>query len=125
MALTPSPSPNEQPYGGPERRRAPRASAPLSVRIDVKDRRFETRVRDVSKSGVCFSSPVEIPEMTLLRIDLELPGKPVKHLRADGAVVRCVKGSSGEHSIAVFFTAIDAEARADLESFVAERLSRV
>ena len=122
--ITPEPSRMERVYKGPERRQHPRANAEMPITIGAKDRRFEARVRDISKSGICFSSPIHFPAMTVLRMDLQLPGKPAKNVRADGAVVRCVKSPTGDYSVAVFFTGITESEQSALADFVGTNLTR-
>lgn len=125
MAAEPERAPAAGPYRGPERRQHPRAKTELPITIGAKDRRFAAQVQDLSRSGVSFTCPVAFTPMTVLRMDLELPGKDGARVRADGAVVRCVKSATGDHSVAVFFTAIEDEDRAAITSFVESRLTRV
>jgi PilZ domain-containing protein len=88
-----------------ERRAHPRAKASLPVTIGAADRRIAARVRDLSRSGISFFAPTPFKEMTAVKVDLELPGAKPTQVRADGAVVRCLK-MDGEYEVAIFFTAI-------------------
>ncbi len=106
---------------GRERRRHERATAewPISIIIDGGLR--EAKIRDVSRSGVCFFLDRPIEEMTLLDISFELPGQgaPVK---GRGAVVRCERISTIlEHvEIAVFLTDMPDPDREAIEKYVTE-----
>src|SRR5262245_14978453 len=128
--MTPStPTPATPPrgeanYRGAERRKDPRAKAEFFVTLEAKDRRVEARVRDISRSGVAFTSKIPFTEMTVLRIDLAIPGHSNAMIRADGAVVRCAKGSGGDYDVAVFFTSIDDSARAAIAQFVSKSPAR-
>ncbi len=89
------------------------------------------RVRDVSKSGVCFFVERALPLMSVLSVALRLPDPPAPLggaaaleqglLRARGAVVRCQRISpSLEHfEVAVFLHEISAHDQARLERYVA------
>jgi len=77
----------------------------------------EAALKDLSISGLCCVYPQELSEMSLLQIDLELPGCERCH-RLQGAVVRC-KAVPPSYEVAVFFTEVSAEAKAALESYVA------
>lgn len=63
-------------------------------------------MRDVSRAGVCFFIDREIPVMTRMRIDLELPVPDgLRFVTGTGVVVRCERISQRiEHyEVAVFF----------------------
>lgn len=105
-----------------ERRAHPRAKAAFPITIGAAQRRIAARVRDVSRSGVCFVAPTAFPEMTAVKVDLELPGRPGTVVKADGAVVRCVPSGS-EFEIAIFFTAIGEDDRAAIGEVVDSRLA--
>ena len=78
-------------------------------------------MRDVSRAGICFFLDRPIPEMTSLRIDLELPvPEGMRFIRGDAVVVRCDKISDRlEHyEIAAFLNNMADPDRDALESFV-------
>lgn len=93
---------------GRERRAHPRAEAPWPVDLLLADGPCKARLRDVSRSGVCFFVDRPIGMMTLLQLELDLPangsGAQPRRLRGAGAVVRCERISPGvEHyEVAVF-----------------------
>ena len=70
--MTEDPSALPQPADA-DRRQWPRADADWPVRLLLPEGHFEARVRDVSRAGLCFFLDRPIPEMTSLRLDLELP----------------------------------------------------
>lgn len=104
-----------------ERRRAKRAAADLPITVDCSTGRIKARVRDISTSGICFFLNDPVPEMTAVKIDLEIPleGKKEK-ISGDGAVVRCQRIAQGvEHyEVAVFFTHIRDAGKQILERYV-------
>jgi hypothetical protein len=104
-----------------DRRRWPRAGADWPIRLLLPEGHFEARVRDVSRAGICFFLDRPIPEMTSLRIDLELPvPEGMRFIRGDAVVVRCDKISDRlEHyEIAAFLNNMADPDRDALESFV-------
>jgi hypothetical protein len=119
-----NPSPRKANYGGPERRAHPRARVEFPITIEAKDRRVAARVRDVSRSGIAFLSKIPFPEMTVLRVDVAIPGGAKPMIRADGAVVRCEKDASGDYDVAIFFTAIGDDDREEIARFVSGRLAK-
>ena len=111
-------NPVPRPQGSDERRHHPRATVDWPLTIALEDGPHEARLRDVSRSGVSFYLDQRVPEMTLLRLELELPGSGVR-VRGTGVVVRCQPVSPAlEHfEVAVFLNdmgAEDREARAAL-----------
>ncbi len=104
-----------------ERRKSPRVNAEFPIYIDTAAGRQKARVRDLSSKGVCFFLPQPIPEMTAVRVDLELPSKDsTAKVTGDGAVVRCRRIASGvEHyEVAVFFTYMPEDGKSVLDHFV-------
>ena len=106
---------------GVERRRHPRVALDWPVTISLADGDYEARLRDVSKVGVCFFLDRRIPEMTILRMDLELPGGTGTKVRGSGVVVRCLALSPAvdHYEVAVFLNDIGEESRERLEAYVA------
>lgn len=102
-----------------ERRRAPRALASFSVQLSLADGKPAT-LKDISEIGLCCTSPVEVPEMTMLAVDFQLPGQAQKH-RVQGAVVRCepARGRPSQFEIAVWFQEVPPATRSALKGFVA------
>ena len=119
--MTDDPLTTPEPTGA-ERRQYPRADADWPIRLLLPEGHFEARVRDVSRAGICFFLDRPIPEMTSLRIDLELPVQEgMRFVRGDAVVVRCDKISDRlEHyEIAAFLNDMAAPDRDALEAFVA------
>ncbi len=109
---------------GDERRRWPRAHADWPIRLALADGEYEARVRDVSRAGVCFFIDREVPVMTRMRVDLELPVRDgLRFVTGSGVVVRCERISQriDHYEVAVFFHDM-AEPDADaLAAYVAGR----
>ena len=129
-----------------DRRLHPRASADWTAEIALSDGSLaRARVRDVSRSGVCFFVERALPLMSVLSIALRLPdssklastrglaassardaGRDPRLdqglVRARGAVVRCEKISPAlEHfEVAVFLHEISDGDRERLARFVTE-----
>jgi len=105
---------------GRERRQHPRAVAEWPLVIALPSGRHPARLRDVSRAGVSFYLDRPIALMTVLQLNLELPGARAKRVSGTGAVVRCEKISAQvEHyEIAVFLHEMDEEARAAIEEYV-------
>lgn len=120
--MTEEPSALPQPTeADADRRRWPSAGADWPIRLLLPEGHFEARVRDVSRAGICFFLDRPIPEMTSLRIDLELPvPEGMRFIRGDAVVVRCDKISDRlEHyEIAAFLNNMADPDRDALESFV-------
>ena len=94
-----------RPGGGRERRQHPRSEAPWPVQLLLASGPCEARLRDISRGGVCFFLDQPIAPMTLLALELELPGpRGKRQIRGQGAVVRCERISPAvEHyEVAVF-----------------------
>ena len=91
------------PREGDERRHHPRASVDWPIAIALEGGVHEARLRDVSRSGVSFYIDRRVPEMTLLRLELELPGS-AERLRGTGVVVRCrsLSPAVDHYEVAVF-----------------------
>ncbi len=100
----------------PERRRAPRAIATFPILMSDREGPAEATLKDLSSNGLCCIYPQELPEMSILQIDLDLPGGKARH-RIQGAVVRCEQVQAG-YEVAVYFTEVSSEARAALEAYV-------
>src|SRR5262245_43387622 len=102
-----------------ERRRAPRAIADFPIQLTEPKGPAAARLKDLSTIGLCCTTSARFPEMTLLGIDLQLPGQPQRHA-IQGAVVRCepVRASKGSYEVAIFFTLIDAAAKAAVGAWV-------
>ena len=120
--MTQDPSALPQPTNADDdRRRWPRADADWPIRLLLPEGHFEARVRDVSRAGICFFLDRPIPEMTSLRIDLELPVQEgMRFVRGDAVVVRCDKISDrlDHYEIAAFLNNMADPDRDALEAFV-------
>jgi len=111
-----------------ERRRFPRVRADLPLRLTFRDKTVETRIQDLSGSGIRFKAPAPLPILSRVQIALELPDPtagPATSIAITGVVVRCLEGdAAGEarYDTAIFFEDLSEIARARLARFVAGRL---
>lgn len=110
-------------HGGSERRRHPRVTVDLPITISLADGEHEARLRDVSRAGICFFLDRRVPEMTLLRMRLDLPGTAGgarAAIEGRGVVVRCEALSPhvDHYEVAVFLDELGPEARERLEAYV-------
>lgn len=122
MALSPTPESSTPDGGGAERRQWRRARAEWPITILLDDGPHEARVRDVSRGGVCFFLDRPLGEMTLLKMEFEIPVEQgVRHITGQGAVVRCERISEviDHYEIAVFLTEMAQPDRETIESYVA------
>lgn len=108
-----------------ERRRAPRAKASFPVQLNLRAEAAPATLKDISSNGLCCRFHEPIREMTLVHMDLRLPGTGSAH-GVDGVVVRCDKlrgESPPAYEVAVYFTGIAPEARAAIHGFVTTQLA--
>jgi len=104
-----------------ERRRAPRARADFPIRLSPLGSATPARLKDLSAIGLCCTTGQKIEEMTLVGIELQLPGQPDRHA-VQGAVVRCepTRAQKGQYEVAVYFTEITDAARSAVNAYVAQ-----
>lgn len=93
----------------PQERRFPRVKPDVSVEYNVSSSAAEgtreTHLLDMSANGISFSVPGPIPEKTVLKMQMTVPG--IDHIiTAVGHVVRNFT-IDGEHSVAVEINSID------------------
>jgi hypothetical protein len=119
---------------GAERRRAQRVDATLALNLHIDIPGMEGAAApetiNVSSTGVYFRSTRYIEPMTKLSLNFDVPtdgegtAGPVV---CEGIVARVVPEvpapDTAEYEIAVFFTVIDADSLANLESYIALRLA--
>jgi hypothetical protein len=111
------------PREGDDRRHHPRVSVDWPLAIALDDGVHEARLRDVSRSGVSFYLDRRVPEMTLLRLELDLP-ETGERVSGTGVVVRCRPLSPAlEHfEVAVFLNEMSADDRRSLAELVTRSL---
>lgn len=117
-------SPEQRTPSGRERRAHPRAICDGSITIQLADGDHRARLRDVSRAGICFYLDRPLPEMTVLSVRIDLPGRAggqPGRIEGRGAVVRCLPISMGvEHyEIALFLNELGEPERERLDAFVA------
>ena len=110
------------PREGDERRHHPRAAVDWPLEITLEDGVHEARLRDISRSGVSFYLDQRVPEMTLLRLLLELPDSGGR-IAGTGVVVRCrpVSPALEHYEVAVFLNEMDDRDRETLARLVRAR----
>jgi len=112
-----------------ERRKEPRVAAQHPLRFTFAGRTVETRIVDLSNSGIRFNTPSALPVMSQMQISLELPDgtAPAVRISITGVVVRCaaMRGRTElAYDAAIFFENISpASARARLQRFVREHVT--
>ena len=108
-----------------ERRRHPRVRADAPLQLTLKDGTVETRIRDLSSSGIRFPAPSAMPLLSRVQIALELPdaagGKAREFLAITGVVVRCDKTLSAPapYDTAIYFQDLSDQARLQLTRYLA------
>ena len=111
-----------------ERRRDPRVAAQLPLRFTFAGKTVESRIVDLSKSGIRFHTPAALPVMSRMQISLELPDGAAAEppIAIVGVVVRCaqVRGRREfPYDAAIFFEDVSpASARMRLQRFVETRV---
>lgn len=112
---------------GTERRQQPRVAADLPLRLTFKDFVVETRILDLSTSGIRFATTDALPLMSRVQIALELPELSQAGsapLAITGVVVRCDRipvGGVDHYDTAIYFEELSDGARARLAQFVASQ----
>jgi len=117
-----------------ERRRTPRIELDLPLQLTLGDRLVDTRISDISTSGVRFRTPEALPLMTRVQIGLELPAGGGKSeegpVALHGVVVRSdlrpdpsgdPDPAGGPFETAIFFDELSAEAHGRLVRFLESR----
>ena len=127
MSPPPTPQPLPEPARAPnpaERRRWPRARAERPATVAIDGGAHEARVRDISAAGVCFFLDRPLPEMSRVRVQLELPvAGGTRVVSGLGAVVRCERiGMAIEHfEIAVYLQEVAEPDRLTIAEYVRRR----
>lgn len=110
-----------------ERRRHPRVSVNLALRLTFKDRTVETVISDLSNSGIRFRAPTELPLLSRVQIGLELPEPQgaggSASLAITGVVVRSdpIADAQSPFDTAIYFEDLSDGARAKIARFVGSR----
>jgi hypothetical protein len=90
---------------GAERRQHQRARADWPITIVLDDGVHQAKIRDVSRAGVSFFLDRPILEMTVLRVQFDIPVVGgIRKIQGLGAVVRCerIARNLEHYEIAVF-----------------------
>jgi hypothetical protein len=107
-----------------ERRRAPRAEVSLPIQLSPRGEAQPGTLVNLSTSGLGCRFSESISEMTLVGIDLDLPGARVR-TTVQGAVIRCdkVRGvNPPTYDIGIFFTEMSDATRAAIQGFIEQQL---
>lgn len=119
---------SKKPKDGADRRRWTRANADLPITLFLAAGKCEARIRDLSRSGVCFFLDRPIPMMTVLQMSFALRVKDgLRHVNGYGAVVRCEKISKAidHYEIALFLHEMAEADRRAIEEYVRARAGDV
>ena len=114
------------PSSGQERRKWHRAQVEWPITIAMEDGTHQARIRDISRGGVCFFLDRPLKEMTVLRMEFDLPVKSGRRtVSGTGAVVRCEKISAAidHYEIAVFMQEMAEPDRETIAEYVASQRS--
>lgn len=107
-----------------ERREHPRIDVSLPLRLTIGEDTVETRITNLSNSGIRFRTPSPLPLMSRVQIALELPAADVgtpAPLAITGVVVRCEQLPGNPETpfdTAIYFEDLSDRARAQLAHFV-------
>jgi len=103
-----------------ERRKHPRSRTGLRHKARAPEDGLINHVENISGSGVLCSTQTPVPEMTKLRIVLELPAPVGREVEAEGIVVRCdaVDRHGSEFRVAILYTSVSEEDRDAIETYV-------
>ena len=115
------PTPSGSPSSERERRQWHRAPAEWPITIRLQDGDHEAKLRDVSRGGICFFLDRPIREMTVLRMEFDLPVQTgLRRISGMGAVVRCERISQAldHYEIAVFLQDMAQPDRETVEAYV-------
>ena len=109
-----------------ERRREPRVAVQLPLRFTFAGKTIDTRIVDLSNSGIRFHTPQPLPVLSRMQMTLQLPeGKRTTAITIIGVVVRCteIRGRGKRpFDAAIFFEDVSpASARNRLNEFVGSR----
>ncbi len=92
-----------------EQRKHKRSKTPFEGLIDASDSSLQSKIVNISVSGILASTMVPVAEMTTVDMTLEVPTAPLELLEVDGTVVRCYPAadSPGEFLVAILFKNVD------------------
>jgi hypothetical protein len=111
-----------------DRRRDERVTLRSPVELTAADETVPAALKNLSVAGLLCTTSRNFPELTLLKVALDLPGDGEERLRLElsGAVVRCepIRHGTGKRrfELALYFTELGAKARQSLEDLVRRRL---
>lgn len=92
-----------------EQRRHKRSKTPFEGLIDSSDSSMQSRIVNISVSGILASTLVPIAEMTTVDMTIEVPTAQLQLLEVEGTVVRCYPDpdNPGEFLVAILFKNVD------------------
>jgi hypothetical protein len=105
---------SSQKKDGRERRRFPRASKNLAIKLEDREVDFVTETKNISCIGAYCQVDTYLPILTKLKITILLPKnkgtKTPKHIVCEGSVVRIEKHAdtleANRYNIAIYFNQI-------------------
>ena len=113
-----------------DRRTSERVTLWSSVKLTAQDGSAPAALKNLSVAGLCCTTGRVFPELSLLKIELDLPAGGTDsrvRLELSGAVVRCeaLRHGTGKrrYELALYFTDLSPKARESLAGLVRQRLS--
>ena len=114
-----------------ERRRYPRVSKNIAIKIKDKEADFVTETQNISCIGAYCRLDSYIPILTKLKITLLLPrskgSKTARHITCEGTVVRIERSTDtlehNRYNIAIYFNHITKADMKIIDSYVKNNLS--
>lgn len=103
-----------------EQRKNKRSKTPFEGLIDASDSSMQSRIVNISVSGVLASTLVPVAEMTTVDMTIEVPTAQLKLLEVEGTVVRCYPDpdNPGEFLVAILFKNIDPSTYDTIRTYV-------
>lgn len=103
-----------------EQRRHRRSKTPFDGMIDSSDSSMQSRIVNISVSGLLANTLVPVAEMTTVDMTIELPTAKLQLLELEGTVVRCYPDpeNPGEYLVAILFKHLDPSAYETIRTYV-------
>jgi c-di-GMP-binding flagellar brake protein YcgR len=125
------PNPSPEPGSPAERRRYPRASKNLAIKITDREADFVTETQNISCIGAYCHIDSYLPILTKLKISIVLPKTretgPAQHIVCEGTVVRIEKGHDtleNFYHVAVYFNKISKGDMRLIDQYVKHHLAK-
>lgn len=106
--------------GGAEQRKHKRSKTPFEGLIDASDTNLQSKIVNISVSGILASTATPVAEMTTVDMTIELPTAQLKLLEVEGTVVRCYPDpeNPGGFLVAILFKNVDPSTYETIRTYV-------